>query len=130
MRSDDALLLARELAPRDGDVPGGRANVACASTPRREGLRGKISAVTVKSHLRERTWTVERGPGSLPREREKSSGPSSGLARAPGESREVEVLRMLPIPPRPDDCWRYGGLAGMELGKKREAYVEFTASRD
>lgn len=46
-----------------------------------------------------RTFATEAGIASLPRELEKSSGPS-GLA-----SREAEAWRILPIPPRPEECY-------------------------
>lgn len=68
-----------------------------------------------------RTFATEAGIGSLPRELEKSSGPS-GLA-----SRETEAWRILPIPPRPEECYGRTGLVGEMAVQKIRTYESFPA---
>lgn len=58
-----------------------------------------------------RTLVTAAGTGSLPRDLEKSSGPS-GLV-----SRETEACRMLPIPPLPEDCWQVSEVRWRDRGK-------------
>ena len=86
----------------DGQLPiiaRWRANISCTSASSRKDLQPRNSVTYWWSTRVTILTSVWLRMGSLPRVREKSSGPDSSLA-----SVHDEGWRMFPTPPRPVDC--------------------------
>jgi hypothetical protein len=80
-----------------------RANISWTSASSRKDLQPKHLVITIWWFTKVTVLTsVGLRMGSLPRVREKSSGPDSRLASV--DSVHVEGWRMFPAPPRPVDC--------------------------